>query len=290
MLDFAGNAWNKASNVAGNVWDAGSDAVDWAGDAASSGADYLKNTLGDAYGNIMGSDEEEDKYIETNKDPDKPESLLEQVNKNEVEVKMNNFKPDTYSPNKDKRVIDNNQKDVKIEQNNKEVIDQNNGAEETDDDPNIIAGETIPDGFSPNELNQSEYYGTHLSDLAKTPLNEPGFTGGHTTGFQGPYSPKQYDEMDKRNEDWKLGSLGVDKKYGAVGQSEQDETILANNQGAQDKVDNERARLLKIKQDKRQKAGNAMMAFAEALENSQSDTRDPYMYDTASIFGKGINS
>ena len=274
MLDFAGNAWNKASNVAGNVWDAGSDAVDWAGDAASSGADYLKNTLGDAYGNIMGSDEEEDKYIETNKDPDKAESLLEQININDKKVEVNNIKPEsTYKPNKDKRVIDNNQ----------------DGAEETDDDPNIIAGDTSPEGFTPYKpeedsrvFPEGSSQGDAIDEKRGNFPAEPGFTGGHTTGFQGPWSSKEYDKMDERNKNW-----NTDEKYGGVSQSEQDETITENNQGAQDKVDNEQARLLKVKQDKRQKAGNAMMAFAKALENSQSDTRDPYMYDAEAIFGKG---
>tara|TARA_R110002020_G_scaffold82163_7_gene203442 strand:+ start:2770 stop:3498 length:729 start_codon:yes stop_codon:yes gene_type:complete len=238
LLDYAGDAWNTASN------------------AISSGADYLKQTLGSSYDSIMGS---------YNNEESKPGSLVEQLNKNEEVNKKNDNSIET------------------LEQNNSQVLE--NGAEEKDDDPKIIAGpdEALPEGYSE--------YKEPVTPMNNLPnINEPGFTGGHTTGFQGPWSPKQYDEMDKRNENWKLGNLGVDEKYGAVGQSEQDKTIAANNQDAQGGVDRERMRLLKLKQDKKQKAGNAMMAFAQSLEQSQSDTRDPYMYDTASIFGKGINS
>ena len=75
IFDYAGNlasdAWDSASNAAGNVWDAASstagDAIDWAGDAAAGGVNYLKETLGDAYSDIMGDSQED---VDTKKDLD----------------------------------------------------------------------------------------------------------------------------------------------------------------------------------------------------------------------------
>ena len=40
----------------------------------------------------------------------------------------------------------------------------------------------------------------------------------------------------------------------------------------------------------KQKTGKVLSAFSEAFGKMRSDLRDPYLYDSASIFGKGINS
>jgi hypothetical protein len=60
MLNYAGNlasnVWDAGSSAVSAVGDAAGSAVDWAGDAAAGGVNYLKETLGDAYGSIIGSD------------------------------------------------------------------------------------------------------------------------------------------------------------------------------------------------------------------------------------------
>jgi len=40
----------------------------------------------------------------------------------------------------------------------------------------------------------------------------------------------------------------------------------------------------------KQRVGAALNSFSDALGKIRSDTRDPYLYDSASIFGKGINT
>ncbi len=46
----------------------------------------------------------------------------------------------------------------------------------------------------------------------------------------------------------------------------------------------------KAQNDKKQKTGAVLSAFSDAFGKMRSDLRDPYLYDSASIFGKGINS
>ena len=135
----------------------------------------------------------------------------------------------------------------------------------SDDEHSLLDGAMVQGAYAvPNVINMQQ------------PPLEPGHSGGFGT-FRGPWSPEEYEKHEKERKDW--ADAGDSDKW-------IDEEEWQWRQGKW----REEQRLENLKREKAQKTGKVLNAFSDAFGKMRSDLRDPYVYDSSSIFGKGINS
>ena len=152
-------------------------------------------------------------------------------------------------------------------------------------------GSNSIDGINQNDINRAvsdNKQGHSLLDASKSNLefkDKSNYNLGMSLGGYGP-NPKIQEMKDKQfEEDWQDE---MDAEWETQHAAEN-----VGRYGTDNLADVAKLNLEKHNREQnaqKQKTGKVLSAFSDAFGKMRSDLRDPYLYDSASIFGKGINS
>tara|TARA_A100001201_G_scaffold32406_1_gene34958 strand:+ start:50 stop:646 length:597 start_codon:yes stop_codon:yes gene_type:complete len=144
-------------------------------------------------------------------------------------------------------------------------------------------GSNSIDGINQNDINfavSDKKQGHSLLDASKNNFNVPGGPSKYTG-----YNQVQKTMDDKFEEDWQDE---MDAEWETQHAAEN-----VGRYGTDNLADVATLNLQKYNKEQdaqKRKTGEVLSAFSDAFGKMRSDLRDPYLYDSASIFGKGINS